>query len=62
METTGDDKLPTEVALPFSHDILHKQRPAATVSSRAYSVAKPDVVIMAITSQVHSLPAQVKFN
>ena len=43
------------VRFPFTNQATFKQRPAAIVSSRAYNVAKPDVVIMAITSQVHSL-------
>jgi mRNA interferase MazF len=42
------------VRFPFTNQATFKQRPAAIVSSRAYNVAKPDVVIMAITSQVHS--------
>src|ERR1700677_1190674 len=42
------------VRFPFTTQATFKQRPAAIVSSRAYNVAKPDVVIMAITSQVHS--------
>ena len=41
------------VRFPFTNQASFKQRPAAIVSSRAYNVAKPDVVIMAITSQVH---------
>jgi mRNA interferase MazF len=42
------------VRFPFTNQATFKQRPAAIVSSRAYNVAKPDVVIMAITSTVHS--------
>ena len=42
------------VRFPFTNQATFKQRPAAIVSSRAYNVATPDVVIMAITSQVHS--------
>ena len=42
------------VRFPFTNQATFKQGPAAIVSSRAYNVAKPDVVIMAITSQVHS--------
>ena len=42
------------VRFPFTNQATFKQRPAAIVSSRAYNVAKPDVVIRAITSQVHS--------
>jgi mRNA interferase MazF len=42
------------VRFPFTNQATFKQRPEAIVSSRAYNVAKPDVVIVAITSQVHS--------
>jgi mRNA interferase MazF len=42
------------VRFPFTNQATFKQRPAAVVSSRAYNVAKPDAVIMAITSQVNS--------
>jgi mRNA interferase MazF len=42
------------VRFPFTNQTAFKQRPAVVVSSRAYNVARPDVVIMAITSQLHS--------
>jgi mRNA interferase MazF len=42
------------VRFPFTNQTTFKQRPAVVVSSHAYNFAKPDVVIMAITSQVHS--------
>jgi mRNA interferase MazF len=42
------------VRFPFTNQITFKQRPAVVVSNRAYNSAKPDVVIMAITSQMHS--------
>jgi len=42
------------VRFPFTHQTAFKQRPAVIVSSRAYNLAKPDVVIMAITSQMRS--------
>ena len=38
----------------FTNQATFKKRPASIVSSRAYNVTKPDVIIMAITSQVHS--------
>ena len=41
------------VRFPFTNQAAFKKRPASIVSSRAYNVAKPDVIIMAITSQVH---------
>ncbi len=42
------------VRFPFTNQAAFKTRPASIVSSRAYNAAKPDVIIMAITSQVHS--------
>ncbi len=42
------------VRFPFTNQTASKQRPAVVVSSRAYNLAKPDVVIMAITSQLRS--------
>jgi len=40
------------VAFPFTNQHGSKQRPAAVVSSQAYNQSKPDVILMAITSQV----------
>ncbi|MGH9604199.1 MAG: type II toxin-antitoxin system PemK/MazF family toxin [Terracidiphilus sp.] len=45
------------VPFPFTNQIASKQRPAVVVSSRAYNIARPDVIVMAITSQLHSMPA-----
>jgi mRNA interferase MazF len=42
------------VAFPFTSQTASKQRPAVVVSSRAYNEAKPDVVVMAITSQLRA--------
>jgi mRNA interferase MazF len=42
------------VPFPFTNQITTKQRPAVVVSTKAYAVARPDVVVMAITSQVHA--------
>jgi mRNA interferase MazF len=42
------------VRFPFTNQNAFKQRPAAVVSNRAYNQARPDVIIMAITSQLHS--------
>lgn len=42
------------VPFPFTDQSTTKQRPAVVVSSTAYAQARPDVVLMAITSQVHS--------
>jgi mRNA interferase MazF len=40
------------VPFPFTNQIASKHRPAAVVINRAYSTSKPDIVIMAITSQL----------
>ena len=40
------------VPFPFTNQTALKQRPAVVVSSRAYNRARPDVIVMAITSQV----------
>jgi hypothetical protein len=42
------------VRFPFTNQAAFEKRPASIVSSRAYNVAKTDVIIVAITSQVHS--------
>ncbi len=39
------------VPFPFTDQTTAKQRPAVIVSGLAYNQAKPDVVVMAITSQ-----------
>jgi mRNA interferase MazF len=45
------------VIFPFTSQTSAKQRPAVIVSSAAYSKARPDVVLMAITSQFRPSPA-----
>lgn len=42
------------VRFPFTSQQAFKQRPAVVVSNRAYNQARPDIVIMAITSQLSS--------
>jgi mRNA interferase MazF len=44
------------VRFPFTNQTAFKQRPAVVVSNRAYNALRPDAVIMAITSQLHSPP------
>jgi mRNA interferase MazF len=41
------------VRFPFTNQAAFKQRPAVVISNLAYNTAKPNVVIMAITSQLH---------
>jgi len=40
------------VSFPFTDQSAAKQRPAVVVSSAAYHRARPDLIIMAITSQL----------
>jgi mRNA interferase MazF len=42
------------VPFPFTNQQAFKKRPAVIVSNRSYNLAKPDVIIMAITSQIRS--------
>ena len=39
------------VSFPFTDQSASKQRPAVVISSAAYHRARPDLIIMAITSQ-----------
>lgn len=41
------------VPFPFTNQAASKQRPAVVVSKRAYNGVKPDIVVMAITSQFY---------
>ena len=45
------------VPFPFTSQAASKQRPAVVVSSRAYGLERPDVVLMAVTSQLRPTPA-----
>ncbi len=40
------------VPFPFTDQTASKKRPAAVVSRRAYNQSKPDIVVMAVTSQL----------
>ena len=42
------------VAFPFTDQITTKQRPAVVISSTAYQRERPDLIILAITSQVRA--------
>lgn len=44
------------VPFPFTSQAASKQRPAVVVSSRAYNIERPDVIMMAITSQLRPTP------
>ena len=45
------------VPFPFTSQATSKQRPAVIVSSRTYNLERPDVVLMAVTSQLRPMPA-----
>jgi mRNA interferase MazF len=42
---------------PFTNQAASKQRPAVIVSNQTYNRVRPDVVIMAITSQIRPILA-----
>ncbi len=42
------------VPFPFTSQAASKKRPAVVVSSRPYNAAKPDVILMAVTSQLRA--------
>jgi mRNA interferase MazF len=44
------------VPFPFRSHTTSKKRPAVVVSNRAYNTARPDVVVMALTSQLRPSP------
>ena len=44
------------VPFPFTSHIASKKRPAVVVSNRAYGEARPDLIVMAITSQLRPTP------
>ncbi|MDQ3564189.1 MAG: type II toxin-antitoxin system PemK/MazF family toxin, partial [Pseudomonadota bacterium] len=43
------------VPFPFTDQSAAKQRPAVVVSSGAYQQTTPDVILMAVTSQVRTI-------
>ena len=44
------------VPFPFTSQRASKKRPAVVVSNRAYSIARPDLIVMAVTSQLRPNP------
>ena len=45
------------VPFPFTSLVASKKRPAVVVSNAGYNAAKPDVVVMAVTSQLRPAPS-----
>jgi len=48
------------VPFPFTDHSASKRRPAAVVSNASYNSAKPDVVVMAVTSQLRHTPGRAE--
>jgi len=44
------------VPFPFTSQRVSKKRPAVVVSNRTYSTTRPDVIVMAVTSQLRPDP------
>jgi mRNA interferase MazF len=44
------------VPFPFTSQRASKKRPAIVASNRAYSAARPDLIVMAVTSQLRPNP------
>lgn len=44
------------VPFPFTNHAALKKRPAIVISNRAYNLAKPDIVVMPIASQIRPVP------
>lgn len=45
------------VPFPFTDQTASKQRPAVVISTAAYNAARPDIILMAITSQLRASAA-----
>ena len=45
------------VPFPFTDQSAAKQRPAVVISTAAYNAARPDVIVMAVTSQLRASAA-----
>ncbi|MDT7541780.1 MAG: mRNA interferase MazF [Acidobacteriota bacterium] len=44
------------VPFPFTDQTGTKKRPAVIVSSAAYNASRPDLILMAVTSQIRTAP------
>ena len=45
------------VPFPFTNQMAPKKRPAVVISSRRYNLERPDIIVMAITSQIRPAPS-----
>jgi mRNA interferase MazF len=45
------------VPFPFTDQTTTKKRPSVVISSTAYNSARPDIILMAITSQLRAIMA-----
>jgi mRNA interferase MazF len=45
------------VPFPFTDQTASKQRPAVVISTAAYNAARPDIILMAVTSQLRASAA-----
>lgn len=45
------------VPFPFTDQTASKQRPAVVISTVAYNAARPDIILMAVTSQLRASAA-----
>jgi mRNA interferase MazF len=45
------------VPFPFTNQTATKQRPAVVISGQAYNRARPDLLVMAVTSQLRPVAA-----
>ncbi|MGH8676241.1 MAG: type II toxin-antitoxin system PemK/MazF family toxin [Burkholderiales bacterium] len=46
------------VPFPFTDQTAHKQRPAVVVSNGAYHRVRPDLIVMAVTSQLPAVASR----
>jgi mRNA interferase MazF len=46
------------VPFPFTSHTAFKKRPAVVASSRAYNDVRPDVIVLAVTSQLRATPGR----
>lgn len=50
------------VPFPFTDQSAVKQRPAVVMSSEAYNLIHPDLILAPVTSQIHGMPDEVSLS